>query len=925
MVEGKGNGYLPKESGDSMRGKETKPFPYFVGVHSLEELVNRQSRICVINILGNESRKVTPVSHEYSKGNVVAGVQYGRRGTLETAIGNIPVYRSVLDVVRNQIIFDIGVIYLPPAAVSQAVWELVTYNKELKRIVIVTEKVTSRDSRNIRFICQEAGVDVIGCNCLGVANVWDQVRVGGALGGDQPHEALKKGSIAIHSNSGNFTTTIAEYLKSGGFGVSTAISSGKDVYIHFALPEFLYAAQNDPRTKAVALYVEPGGYYEKQALEWVESRRFGFNKPIVVCVTGRWKKDIVRACGHAGAMAGGGDDAESKERWFDEYFGIPVFNAGHPAVTKRGVRIASIQHFPAAMNALFNKIDEKPDFQATGDLSLKLWIGDHIMTLPKDMELSVTQAQSPYNEQINEIQKQVGAQVIRQRMRNASGASYLNPETQIAELHGITVLELSQRTVEENIYFALAKIVPVDMDLRKINFLLNLFLKVDPAGMNVIETARRHNCTPNAYLGSLLAIVGDALILKKIRQFSSWIIDVIREYDLPGTDEEIKGELRRKIIDELFQVKPDPEVFYSEWLLKEVTRPAKKRPPLLLCQKILSLSEKAKMHIRDKDAFMLAALTVTIFWNPMLGKRITRQTVEDASAYLYLISHMIAYSVINDSKNIFWKKLISRTVFSPGVSYSENIFKILFNRKPSVTDQIELQMLVGLTLTNGPGTISAKGAKETVSAKNHISLAFTGFLCNTGLAHGGNGFEAVKYLMDQFSDTGLIDPGERSHRIDLKSLANQAAKIYGKYKIDQKETGKLDYHRIPCINHPVFKGNDVNMDPREEYIRQQLDSRRISNVFLDFYHHLVKELFNEGVTNNVFCVNVDAVLAVITLKLIWKDLTSKKCTLKEVQDLVFTLFLIGRSIGVAAEIIDHRDRGQDMDCRTPQNEVRYIL
>jgi succinyl-CoA synthetase alpha subunit len=111
---------------------------------------------------------------------VVAGIQYGRRGELETPIGNIPVYRSARDAMKEGIRFDIGVIYLPPLAVSQAVWELVTYNKELKRIVIVTEKVSTRDSHNIRMICQEAGVDVIGANCLGVANAWDHVRVGGA-------------------------------------------------------------------------------------------------------------------------------------------------------------------------------------------------------------------------------------------------------------------------------------------------------------------------------------------------------------------------------------------------------------------------------------------------------------------------------------------------------------------------------------------------------------------------------------------------------------------------------------------------------------------------------------------------------------------------------------------------------------------------
>jgi len=349
-----------------MRQLQTKPFPYFVGIYSLEEMVTKKSRVCVINIQGGESRKVTPVSHEYSGGNVVAGVQYGREGVMETELGEIPVYPSVREVMKAGHSFDVGVIYLPPSAVSQAVSELVSFNHDLKRIIIITEKVSTADSRNIRFLCQEAGVDVIGCNCLGVANAWDHVRIGGALGGDKPEETLRQGSVAIHSNSGNFTTTIGEYLRTAGFGISTAVSSGKDVYIHFALPEFLYAAQNDPRTKAVALYVEPGGYYEKTALDWIRRRKFGFNKPIVVCVTGRWKKDISRSCGHAGALVGSGDDAESKEDWFDEYFGVPVFDPENPKVSKRGVRVESIQAFPQAMQAVYEEIGVELDFESSG-------------------------------------------------------------------------------------------------------------------------------------------------------------------------------------------------------------------------------------------------------------------------------------------------------------------------------------------------------------------------------------------------------------------------------------------------------------------------------------------------------------------------------------------------------------------------------
>ena len=230
---------------------QTNPFPYYVGVNSLEEIANKESRCIVMNLLGGESRGVTPTSHEFSGGNIVAGVQYGKSGAkLETKIGDIPAYGSVKEIVDAGIKFDVGVIYLPPTAVAAAAAELIAHNPDLTKIVILTEKVGVKDSAFIRAIAQENEIDVFGGNCLGIGNSWDQVRVGGALGGNNPGESLVKGSVAVFSNSGNFSTTIPEYLKTSGFGTSTVLSSGKDLYIQFAFPEFLYCAENDPRTKS---------------------------------------------------------------------------------------------------------------------------------------------------------------------------------------------------------------------------------------------------------------------------------------------------------------------------------------------------------------------------------------------------------------------------------------------------------------------------------------------------------------------------------------------------------------------------------------------------------------------------------------------------------------------------------------------------
>ena len=61
-----------------MHPKGVGDFKYYVGINSLAELATQEDRVCVLNILGSESRGVTPTSHEYSGGNIVFGTSPGR-------------------------------------------------------------------------------------------------------------------------------------------------------------------------------------------------------------------------------------------------------------------------------------------------------------------------------------------------------------------------------------------------------------------------------------------------------------------------------------------------------------------------------------------------------------------------------------------------------------------------------------------------------------------------------------------------------------------------------------------------------------------------------------------------------------------------------------------------------------------------------
>jgi len=898
------------------------PFPYFVGIQNLQDVAPKSARVCVMNILGNESRKVTPVSHTFSGGNVVAGVQYGRFGVLETPIGDIPVYPRLAEVMNHHQ-FDTGVIYLPPGAVFHAVTELLHYNKSLKRIVIVTEKMSVKDQLVIREICQSNKVDVFGANSLGVGDSWNKVRIGGALGGDKPQESLLKGSIAIHSNSGNFGNTIASYLKTSGFGTTTIISSGKDKIIQFALAEFLHAAQNDNRTKAVVLYVEPGGRYEQEALEMIKAKKLKFDKPMVVCVTGRWKSQLTRAVGHAGALAGDGDDAESKEKWFDSYLKMKAFDPEKPEkVSKKGIRVSSIQHIPIAVKAVFDKLGLANDFEPFGDLSLKPWMGkDFKHKLPVTLRLPVVEAMSPYNHEIKKFNRELGASFLRRRMRNASGASRIDAKTQIAELYGTPVVDLVEYPFESNIVFALIKEHPRKEDLPFVNACLNYLSRSEDNYYEAVKFAGENGATPNQALMAAVSMMGNNSRFVLGNQYISGLLTLFTEMEVKDRFSTFDMEKASKLAKKLFPAGKNKPGSFGKMMIDQLKEKINKSS---IIQFVLHYIENHK--VEDCDLFLIAAILTDIAFQPLTLKKITRNTVENMISFLGIEAKITVLAGINPLKNTLLNKIRKRKPEAIlQTSFTEVAFQSVFNRPAQGTELQEFQALLALTLTNGVGTISAKGAKESVSARNNISTAFAGFMSNTGLAHGGAGFEAVDFLIDAFSKMKIANPGKVPSASKIKTLSNKVAVQYLDYKQKAKAAGKTSYNRIPCINHPVFKGNPVNIDPREDYIYHHFKKLKIDNVFWEFYHELVKSLFDVGVSSNVYCVNIDAVIAVISLKLMWPDYKQNGITKADMQKIGFVIFLLGRMAGVSAEIADHLDRGQDMDCRTPVSETVFVV
>jgi succinyl-CoA synthetase alpha subunit len=679
---------------------------------NLKDLLKKGDRVAVSNITGREARKVSSVSQSYC-GNITGGWALGRGGQrVETPVGDIPVFATFEELLRytepekrpNKIL-----VYSPPEAVYGEVKEIADHGGGLvETIYIVTEHVSIEVTAKIRQITHSMNIDVVGCNTLGIINTREGVRIG-AVGGDNPQESFKPGSVTVISNSGNMVNTISSYLLSSGMGTSFGIPTGKDRLILFPLKDFLSLAAKDKATRLIVLYVEPGGTYEHDAVEMMQQE--GFGKPIVVYVTGEIAEQKGVSLGHAGSVVEGGtSSARAKMNAFDEYFGIEPYKPHHhyhksvvlSEALKRGIRVTALHHIPAAVSLITDTIGIKRDFSGAKPLYLNPWfvnLGELGTHLPQKLALSAGTIPEPYRTSVTNQIRTAGSGTIRQSMRHCSHASSNDGVT--PRIYGYSLLELMKT---------------------------------------------------GSFVGSLILY--------------------------------LTGEL-----------------------------PA------------------------DEFEKKLAELTLTA------------------------------------------------------------------------------------SLTNGPGTISAQGAKLSASAGNNPNTAMIATLATIGTVHGGNGARAVDFLLDRFEGIEIDDPYAKHPGIG--ELASKTALEFKQKKLKAKEAG-TEYDRIPCLGHPVFRTDPVNYDPREQVIRDFLEEQGKTNVFLEFYHCLVKALKENGSTPRVLAVNLDAAIACVWLGICWRALRSGKMTTERAKDIAFVAFAIGRAAGGAAEFLDHQDFGTEMDMRVPVTDCRAL-
>ena len=348
--------------------------------------------------------------------------------------------------------FNCGVVYLPPSGARDGVAELIRVNpgpEEDLHHHREDRRCTMR-ARSARWARRTASTSSA-ATASASRTAWNRVRIGGALGGDNPAEALLKGSIAIFSNSGGFTTTIAQYLRDGGLGHDDARSpAARTSTSTTPRREFAFALANDARSKAAVLYCRAGRLL-RAGREFTQAGRRLRRRALEEQADARGRpcrRDgrRRRRCRRQGALVHG----EVRRRRHLHARTSRCFSA-------KGAVVTNIAHIPAALTAVMRANGDAARLRARRQPRAQAVVRQRpgARRCRRELDLPVVEAMPPYNEQIAALQRQIGAVFPRQTMKDASGASQMDPKTQVTSLHGVSMLDAAPHPLEANFGLAL--------------------------------------------------------------------------------------------------------------------------------------------------------------------------------------------------------------------------------------------------------------------------------------------------------------------------------------------------------------------------------------------------------------------------------------------------------------------------------------
>jgi acetyl coenzyme A synthetase (ADP forming)-like protein len=214
-------------------------------------------------------------------------------------VQSLPAYRSVADLPGP---VDLGVIVLRAELVMQAARDCAAAG--IRALIVISAGFAEvgeegeRRQQELVQICRDAGMRIVGPNCLGALNTNPAVRLNATFA---PRQA-QPGGIGFLSQSGGLGIAIIEAAGRLKMGLSSFVAVGNKADL--SGNDFLQYWEQDSATQLVLLYLESFGNPRRFARV---APRVSARKPIVAVKSGRSAAGARATSSHTGAMLAGSD------------------------------------------------------------------------------------------------------------------------------------------------------------------------------------------------------------------------------------------------------------------------------------------------------------------------------------------------------------------------------------------------------------------------------------------------------------------------------------------------------------------------------------------------------------------------------------------------------------------------------------------
>jgi len=240
---------------------------------------------------------------------------------------------------------DLAVLAVPADQVVQVARECAA--KGVRALVVLSAGFAESGPQGVERqhalleVCRQAGMRLVGPNCLGVINTDPAVRLDATFGPTLP----TPGRVGFLSQSGALGLAIVDYANQLGLGLSSFLSVGNKADI--SGNDLLGYWHDDPGTDLVLLYLESFGNPRKFARF---ARRLARTKPIIAVKAGRSVAGARATSSHTGALLAASDvpvDALFRQAGvirtdtLSELFDVAKLLAAQPAPHGRRVAIVT--------------------------------------------------------------------------------------------------------------------------------------------------------------------------------------------------------------------------------------------------------------------------------------------------------------------------------------------------------------------------------------------------------------------------------------------------------------------------------------------------------------------------------------------------------------------------------------------------------